>query len=97
MKLIKMIGVSMAVMFAAGSAYAAEQDSFAVLNGAQVEALSDASMGSTHGKHFTINLPNGNVVHASGTNSAAFDHATLTLGSGAAVLSGLPCAVCDHH
>ena len=97
MKLIKIVGVSLAVLFAAGTAYAAEQDSFAVLSGTQVEVLSHDSMDSTYGKHFTINLPNGNTVNPKGTTSAAFSHATLTLGGGAAELSGLPCAVCEQH
>ena len=97
MKLIKIVGVSLAATFAMGTAYAAEQDSFAVLSGAQAEVLSQETMDSTYGKHFTINLPNGNTVNPKGTNSAVFNHATLTLGGGAAEISGLPCAGCDHH
>lgn len=94
---IKVMGLSLLLAFGAGSVQASGQGSFAVLNGAQVEALDDSLLSSTYGKHFTINLPNGNTVNASGTNGAAFSHATLTLGGGAADLSGLPCAVCDHH
>ena len=93
---VKVTGLSLLLAFGVSSVHATDQGSFAVLNGAQVEALDDSTLGSTYGKHFTINLPNGNTVHANGTNSAAFNHATLSLGGGAAELSGLPCAVCDH-
>jgi hypothetical protein len=103
MKLIKIVGVSLAAMFVMGTANAADQSSFAVLSGAQAEVLSHESMDSTYGKHFTIILPNGNEVEHgspagnSNGNANSFGHALLTLGGGAAELSGLPCAVCEHH
>jgi len=97
MNTAKVTGISLFLAMATMSVQASEQESFAVLNGAQVESLDDSTMGATYGKHFTINLPNGNTVSANGTNGSAFSHATLSLGGGAAELSGLPCAVCDHH
>ncbi|MGD8641930.1 MAG: hypothetical protein PVG89_14945 [Gammaproteobacteria bacterium] len=100
MKKTNIVGISLSLALGAGSVMAAGEgpvssDSFAVLNGAQAQPLSDAKLESTYGKHFTINLPNGNTIHASGTNSAVFDHVTLTLGGGAAVISGLPAAVAE--
>lgn len=99
MKLTRIIGVSITMLFAVGGVNAADQSSFAVLNGAQVEKLSVTTMDSTHGKHMSIKdaATESTIARTSGTNGKALDHhVTILVGGGAASITGLPCAVCAH-
>lgn len=87
----KLIVLMFLLSLVSGVALASEENQdFALMNGMQANAISDTELSTTYGKHFTIKLPNGGTVIAEGTNSPVITHVTLTLGGGAAGISGLP-------
>lgn len=89
----KLLMIGMVAGLSVNAVNAAEQNdasSFAIMNDINATVISDKAMSETYGKHFTINLPNGNKVHPSGSNSPVIGHASITGGAGGAVLVGLP-------